>query len=266
MSLTYSKNQLKSVYEDPKGTVEKFSIVYQDGLSEYPTKLYSIVMYITNSTVVFRNMYDPAKLKHSFQNSFFLSVNYKQIVNVKIDGIPIQFINIDNFNSLMSCNLSITFIENKQTYNVNFNFSRFLVNKKNIVLAREIINGFYSVSEFCNLFPKEFPLFQYRIFCKIALPHKNILCEMLAFNKSVFISSKNDNSINMHIDLSDIISCKKTEELQKSHRTVNQIIWFTIRFKEKKTEGIVVFSSASIKFGAGIELEMLLNKLGINIM
>lgn len=86
---------------------------------------------------------------------------------------------------------------------------------------------------------------------------------MLAFENSIFIGSKDDNSISEHIDFNDIISCEKIQELQKAYSTVNQIIWFKLKFKTGNSDNSVVFSSASAKFGADIELEILLEKIGI---
>ena len=266
MSYNYSKSEIKKVYNDIEGTKDKFMVAYLNGLPNHPTKENNIIMYITEHSIVFRNKYDPAKLAYNLSKDFFLSIGFEQIKCISFDGIPLQNIDISTINTFNSCyNLLCVFVQNNETYYVSFFIAHYLNNKKNLTTAKELIESINSIKMFSDLFPKKLPSLYYnKLYCLKASLNKELLSKMLIFDDGILIGS-NDNSISDYIYFDKIISCKKVYQLNGIGRSLHQDLWFILKYKVDEFEKQIAFRSSGSKYSAKIDLELLLENLGISI-
>lgn len=266
MSYNYSKSEIKKVYNDIEGTKDKFLVAYLSGLPNHPNKENNIMMYITEHSIVFRNKYDPAKLAYNPSKDFFLSIEFEQIKCISFDGIPLQNIDISTINTFNSCyNLLCVFVQNNETYYVSFFIAHYLNNKRNLTTAKELIESINSIKMFSDLFPKKLPSLYYnKLYCLKASLNKELLSKMLIFDNGILIGS-NDNSISDYIYFDKIISCKKVYQLNGIGRSLHQDLWFILKYKVDEFEKQIAFRSSGSKYSAKIDLELLLENLGISI-
>ncbi len=83
MSYNYSNSELKYLVNEPDGIKEKFKVAYTCGLTDYPRKVYSVIMYITKDSLC---------LRESYKTKFMLRIPLKNISKIKMCNLDLLYV------------------------------------------------------------------------------------------------------------------------------------------------------------------------------
>lgn len=116
MSYDYSKSELRYAVNEPVNIKAKYKVAYTSGLKDYPKRVYSVILYITNNCIY---------LREAFKTNFMFKIDLKKVSKIKICGINLAYASsIKEYldNDILSRNLDICYIDEKdcpQTLTLN---------------------------------------------------------------------------------------------------------------------------------------------------
>lgn len=219
MSYNYLNSELKYLTNEPDKIKSKFKVAYTAGLTNYPKKVYSVIMYITEDALYFRD---------SYKTEFMLQIRLKNITKIKICNLDLLYVSsIEDYliNGISSRDLEIHFTDNSAASQVlRLNLTMLKRNKKQnefvelFDLLKPIVKSNTSITNIIKSVYLESSTTSVYLFSILSVSDKGIYLIPKARNKKdLFISFVNLISIretSFIIGIGDFIRNKSVLEIK----------------------------------------------------